>query len=67
MDTLNLKIENLIFLTSLILLWNINDFSRLSLKMIATSQGQQVIHTANGQQIIVQNMQNAGKQKMLRN
>ena len=25
--------------------------------MIATSQGQQVIHTANGQQIIVQNMQ----------
>jgi len=27
--------------------------------MIATSQGQQVIQTANGQQIIVQNMQNA--------
>jgi len=30
--------------------------------MIATSQGQQVIHTANGQQIIVQNMQNPGGQ-----
>ena len=34
--------------------------------MIATSQGQQVIHTANGQQIIVQNMQNAGEKDILR-
>jgi len=32
--------------------------------MIATSQGQQVIHTANGQQIIVQNMQNAGSNQV---
>ena len=33
--------------------------------MIASSQGQQVIHTANGQQIIVQNMQTAGGQVQL--
>jgi len=32
--------------------------------MIASSQGQQVIHTANGQQIIVQNMQNAGSNQV---
>lgn len=35
-----------------------------SLKMIATSQGQQVIHTANGRQIIAQNMQNAGSNQV---